>query len=80
MSSRQKAVLRYTDSFLGDARLPDAALQAEMKRHFRSTEIVELTAGIALFMGFSKIAIALGEAPESMPTTVVPTPDLPGSD
>jgi len=26
-------------------------------------------------MGFSKIAIALGQAPEDMPTMVVPTPD-----
>ena len=39
--------------------------------------IVELTAGVALFMGFSKIAIALGSAPDDMPTIVVPTPDLP---
>jgi hypothetical protein len=45
-----------------------------MQREFTPPEIVELTAGIALFMGFSKIAIACGEAPASMPTTVVPTP------
>ena len=40
-------------------------------------ELVELTAGIALFLGFSKIAVSLGQAPESMPTMVVPTPDWP---
>jgi hypothetical protein len=38
---------------------------------------VELAAGVALFMGFSKIAIALGQAPDSMPVTELPTPDWP---
>ncbi len=52
-------------------------LRAEMLRFFTPAQIVELTAGIALFMGFSKIAIALGTAPETMPTMVVPTPDWP---
>jgi alkylhydroperoxidase family enzyme len=55
----------------------DADLKAEMLEHFTPAQIVELTAGIALFMGFSKIAVALGTAPETMPTMVVPTPDLP---
>jgi len=31
---------------------------------------------VALFMGFSKIAVALGPPPD-MPTLVVPTPDWP---
>jgi hypothetical protein len=31
---------------------------------------------VALFMGFSKIAIALGPPP-AMPTLVVPTPGVP---
>jgi len=48
-----------------------------MLAHFTPAQIVELTAGVALFMGFSKIAIALGSAPDDMPTMVVPTPDLP---
>jgi hypothetical protein len=48
-----------------------------MLSYFTPAQIVEITAGIALFMGFSKIAIALGTAPDSMPTMVVPTPDLP---
>jgi hypothetical protein len=30
---------------------------------------------VALFMGFSKIAVALGQAPQNMPVTVLPTPD-----
>ena len=42
---------------------------------FGAAEIAELDRGIARFMGFSKIAISLGQIPESMPTTVVPTPE-----
>jgi len=68
-------VLRYTDEFLAAAGPPDAELVAAMRSEFTPAEIVELTAGLALFMGFSKIAIALGQAPESLPTTVVPTPE-----
>jgi hypothetical protein len=46
------------------------------REHFDDGELVELVLGIALFHGFSKIAIALGPPPE-MPTTVLPTPDWP---
>jgi hypothetical protein len=70
-------VLRYTDVFLAGQGPPDAELVRAMQREFSAPEIVELSAGIALFMGFSKIAIACGEAPGSMPTTVVPTPGTP---
>ena len=74
LSARHKLVIRYTDAFLADpagigTELPDA-----MRREFTPAEIVELTAGLALFMGFSKIAVVLGTAPESMPVTVIPTP------
>ena len=77
LGERAKAVIRYTDVFLrGGHGLADD-LRAEMLRHFTPAQIVELTAGVALFMGFSKIAIAVGSAPADMPTMVVPTPDLP---
>ena len=49
--------------------------RAELLTHFDAGQVVELAAGIALFMGFSKIAISLGQAPDDMPTMVVPTPD-----
>lgn len=55
----------------------DDELRHELLTFFTPAQIVELTAGIALFMGFSKIAVALGTAPETMPTMVVPTPDVP---
>jgi len=35
---------------------------------------VELGAGVALFLGFSKIAIALGGIPDDMPTLKTPMP------
>jgi alkylhydroperoxidase family enzyme len=77
LDARAKAVIRYTDVFLRGGHGLDGDVKAEMLQHFTPAQIVELTAGVALFMGFSKIAIALGSAPDDMPTMVVPTPDLP---
>jgi hypothetical protein len=45
-----------------------------MLREFTPAQVVELTSALALFMGFSKIAVSVGGMPESMPTLVVPTP------
>jgi alkylhydroperoxidase family enzyme len=77
LSARQKAVLRWTDTFLSRAPEPDAAQLRDVLGFFTPAELVELTAGLALFMGFSKIAVSLGGMPESLPVTVQPTPDLP---
>ena len=77
LDARAKAVIRYTDVFLRGGHDLDNDVRAEMLQHFTPAQIVELTAGVALFMGFSKIAIALGSAPADMPTMVVPTPELP---
>jgi alkylhydroperoxidase family enzyme len=74
LSARHKAVLRFVDVFLADP----TALRDDDRRAMLAAltppEIVELTAGLALFMGFSKIAVVLDTAPASMPLTVVPTP------
>ena len=75
LSDRHKAALRLADAFLAEPKPLDAALRAELERHFSAAEIVELTAALALFVGFSKITVALGTAPESMPTTILPTPE-----
>jgi alkylhydroperoxidase family enzyme len=77
LSPRQKAVLRWTDAFLSPSPEPDAALRQQMLAHFEPAEIVELTAALSIFMGFSKIAVSLGGMPESLPVTVQPTPDWP---
>lgn len=76
LSDRHKLAIRWTDAFLGDAGAAAADdLRAAMLREFTPEEIVELTAGLALFQGFAKIAVALGEQPGSMLVTVIPTPD-----
>jgi alkylhydroperoxidase family enzyme len=80
LSARQKAVLRWTDTFLSGEPAPDAAQRSEMLTFFTPAELVELTAGLALFMGFSKIAVSLGGMPDSLPVNVQPTPDVPRAD
>jgi alkylhydroperoxidase family enzyme len=70
-------VLAWTDAFLSPAPSADPALRREMLAHFTPAEIVELSAGLALFMGFSKIALALGGVPDELPLNVQPTPDEP---
>lgn len=74
LSPRQKLILRYTDVFLDDPHAIDDELKQAMRAEFSAEEIVELTAGLALFMGFSKIAVSLGGMPESLPTFEMPTP------
>jgi alkylhydroperoxidase family enzyme len=71
---RDVAALQLTDALIGDPRPADTALQAALRRHFSDAQIVELALGVALFMSLSKVMITLGLEPESMPTTVVPTP------
>jgi alkylhydroperoxidase family enzyme len=66
-------VIRYVDAFLTDPHRLRDEQRRELLAHLTAEELVELTAAVALFMGFSKIAIALGPPPD-MPTQVVPTP------
>ena len=75
LSERHKAAIRFTDAFLGHPADVDEATRRELLDRFTPEEIVELAAGVALFMGFSKIAVALGQVPREMPVTVMPTPD-----
>jgi alkylhydroperoxidase family enzyme len=74
LSDREKVVVRFTDALLAAQPL-SRAVRADLAAHFDEGQIVELAMGVALFMGFSKIAIALGQAPADMPTMIVPTPD-----
>jgi AhpD family alkylhydroperoxidase len=76
LSEREKAAIRFTDTFLREPGAFSDEQRAELLEHFTPAELVELAAGVALFMGFSKIAVALGPPPD-MPTMVVPTPDWP---
>jgi alkylhydroperoxidase family enzyme len=78
LAPRHKAAIAWVDAFLGNPAQASDTLRARVSQAFAPEELVELTAALALFSGFSKIAIVLGQKPESMPTTVVPTPAFPG--
>jgi alkylhydroperoxidase family enzyme len=73
LSEQHKIVLALTDAFLGPRAL-DPVSRESLLAHYGAAGTVELTAGLALFMGFSKIAVALGAFPDDFPTTVIPTP------
>ena len=75
LSPREKATVRYVDTMLrGEA--PSEALRRELLEHFDDGQLVELATAIALFLGFSKIAVTLGPPP-NMPVQVIPTPGVP---
>jgi AhpD family alkylhydroperoxidase len=77
LSPRHKAVIRYVDAFLGDRGALSDELRRELRARFAPAEVVELGAAVALFLGFSKIAVALGGLPDEIPVHEQPTPELP---
>ena len=77
LTDEEKLVIRFTDTMLRAERISDE-LRDALLEHFDEGQVVELAVGVALFLGFSKIAISLGQAPADMPTMVVPTPDWTG--
>jgi AhpD family alkylhydroperoxidase len=77
LSPRRKMVIALTDAVLGGTERVDGSLASALADEFSPAEIVELGVTAALCHGFSKIAVALGTAPEDMPVTVVPTPAPP---
>ena len=79
LSARQKVVLRYVDAFLASPSEIAADLRRELLAHFTPPQVVELTAAVALFMGFSKIAVALGGLPDTIPVHEQPTPAWPAT-
>jgi alkylhydroperoxidase family enzyme len=74
LPAREIAALRFTDAIISNPRPIDAALQTALRQHFSDAQLVELGLGVGLFMALSKVMITLGLEPESMPTTVLPTP------
>jgi AhpD family alkylhydroperoxidase len=79
LSPRQKVVLRYVDAFLASPGEIGEDLRRELLAHFTPAQVVELAAAVALFMGFSKIAVALGGLPDSIPVHEQPTPAWPAT-
>ena len=76
LTDRDKTVIRYVDTMLHDPHGMTDDQRAALAEQLDDGQLVELTLGIGLFHGFSKIAVALGPPPD-MPTMVVPTPDWP---
>jgi AhpD family alkylhydroperoxidase len=79
LTERQKLVLRYVDAFLAAPGEIAEDLRRELLARFTPAQVVELTAAVALFMGFSKIAVALGGLPDSIPVHEQPTPECPAT-
>jgi alkylhydroperoxidase family enzyme len=77
LAPRHKAVLAWVDAFLAEPGGGHEVLRKQLLEHYTPAQIVELTAGIALFMGFSKIAVSLGGLPDEIPVHEQPTPDVP---
>ncbi|MEE2677089.1 MAG: carboxymuconolactone decarboxylase family protein [Myxococcota bacterium] len=77
LAPRHKAVLAWVDAFLADPSGDHEPLRRELLVHFTPAQIVELTAGVGLFMGFSKIAVSLGGLPDEIPVYEQPTPEIP---
>ncbi len=74
VSAREAAALALTDVLIGDPDALDAATMDALLLHFDDGELAELALGVGLFFGLSKVLVALGLEPESMPTTVLPAP------
>ena len=74
LEEKEAVALLLTDDIIGlPGQLGDAQV-AVLKKHYSDAEIAELALGVGLFLGMSKVLITLGLEPESMDTTVLPTP------
>ena len=74
VSEREALALTLTDALIGDPDSLSADQCAALREEFDAGELAELALGVSLFFGLSKVLVALGLEPESMPTTVIPAP------
>ena len=74
VSDREALALTLTDALIGSPQSLSAEQQAALRQEFDSGELAEIALGVSLFFGLSKVLVALGLEPETMPTTVLPTP------
>ena len=68
------AALLLTDQIIGASRPLEKKNIVLIKRNLTREERAEISLGVGLFMGMSKVLIALGLEPEEMETTLVKTP------
>ena len=66
------SVARYAEAFLGDPGSLSAELREGLLRELDDEQILELTLFAAVAFGMSRLIIALGAEPASMPTSIVP--------
>lgn len=66
--------MAWADNLLDGGSAPDDELQARLRQHFSTAEIMELTYAMGSFIGYSKQLIMLGLEPETMPVVGVPIP------
>ena len=74
LESAESLALRLTDAIVGVPQTMNDELRAQLQQEFSPAELVELSLGVGLFLGMSKVLILLGLEPEDMPVTVLPTP------
>ena len=77
MDDKATAALMLTDQIISAPGTLTKKNHVIIKRSLSRKERAEISLGVGLFMGMSKVLIALGLEPEEMETTVVKTP---GSD
>ena len=77
LDEKTTAALKLTDQIIGAPGAAENESIGAIKRNLTREERAELSLGVGLFLGMSKVLIALGLEPEEMETTVVATP---GSD
>ena len=70
----EAVILQLTDAIIGRPQSLNDATRQRLKAHYSDAQIVELTLGVGLFLGMSKVLINLGLEPEHMPITILPTP------
>ncbi|MEM9620560.1 MAG: hypothetical protein AAF993_02855 [Pseudomonadota bacterium] len=71
----ETAALQLTDALIGLPGPLSEATVEKLQQHYSAAELVEISLGVGLFMGMSKVLITLGLEPaDEMPVTLLPTP------
>jgi alkylhydroperoxidase family enzyme len=74
LGAAEAAALALADALIGNPQPLSPQAAEHLREHFTPAELAELSLGVGLFLGMSKVLITLGLEPEDMPVTVVPTP------